>query len=205
MRFVSHIRKFGVQIIEPRSHYTQYGDRIEDREGYVAWFNQNDITDADLEFAEREFVQGGLITGRTTERDEVTMTPLVDRISVFDTEEEALRLNWGGKIYTDERGVEHDFQTYVENFLTRRAADAQDFRQMTAVLVEAPWPRYLDFQGSLPELMQRLVDDGHDLNRVLAYERQTGHREMVIAALEELIAAQSAELDGSIQVPAVPA
>lgn len=197
MRFVSHVRNFAVGIIETRSHPTQYGALVVDQEGYTAHFKQ-DVTDADIAFAERVFEREGLVVGRTTEVDEVTLTPLLNRISVFDTEEEALRENWDGRTIVDDRGERHDFKEYVESKLARRAIDHQDFALMIEDPIEAPWPRYLDFQGSLDQLMQKIVDDGYDPSAVLAYERQSGKRPAVIERLEALLLAG----DPAEEVPA---
>jgi hypothetical protein len=94
IRFVSHSPAFMVQIVEGRSHPTAYGDLITDRENYIARFTQNDVTDADIDFVRRTF--GEVLPGRTTLVDEMTSTPLLDRVSVFDTDEMALRENWDG-------------------------------------------------------------------------------------------------------------
>lgn len=201
MRFLSHSPKFQVQIIEPRVRFTQYGDRVVDREGYVAVFTPDDVTQADVEFAEREFEKGGLLNGRTVMRDEVTPTPLINRLSVFDTDEQAARENWAGLTYEDPRGNVHDFKTYVENFLAQRAINHGDFRQVTVALIEAPWPTYLQFNGTLDGLLQKIVEDGYDPGRVLAFERQLSpQRPNVIAALEQLAASQQAEMAGREQI-----
>jgi hypothetical protein len=187
VRFLSHSRNFSVQVIEPRGHATQYGDWITDREGYIAQFVNDDVTEADVNWAEEVFVKGGLAHGRTTLVDEVTPTPLINRLSVFDTEEMALRENWHERKHVDAFGNEHDFQKHVEDFLSRRAVDHPDFRQIFVEPIETPWPRYLDFRGTLDQLLEKIEDDGYDPARVLAYERQSGHRPAVIAALEKLV------------------
>jgi hypothetical protein len=179
IRFVSHIREFSVQVIEPRVHHTQYGDRVTDREGYVAQFKAGDVTEADVEFAEKYMVKEGLVYGRKLELDEVTLTPLVNRLSVFDTGEVALAENW-----------EPEFREHVEQFLLQRSIDHPDFRLVTELPVPPPWPRYLDFRGTMTQLLKKIIDDGHEPRHVLAYERQSGHRQQVIDALEQLVVDQ---------------
>lgn len=191
MRFVSHIRKFGVQIVEPRVHFSNYGDRIVDREGYVAQFTADDVTDLDVEWGRKVFENGGFLHGRTTALDEVTLTDIRSRLSVFDSEEMALRENW-----------DPDFKTLVEDFLSNRAVDNPDFRQVEGIEIPPPWPRYLDFRGTLDQLMEKLIEDGYDLGQALAFERERGHREMVIVALEAKIAELAEETQSATSVPA---
>jgi hypothetical protein len=195
MRFLSHIRGFGVQIVEPRVHMTQYGDRVTDREGYVAQFLTGDVTEADVDFAERVFLKEGLLYGRTTELDEVTPTSLLSRLSVFDTAQRAADEKW-----TD------DFRQTVEEKLTERADGHPDFRLITVEAIAAPWPRYLDFRGTLPQLIEKIVEDGYDVRQVLAFERQSGQRPEAIEALEKLLieqeVSQTAEPQDQATVPA---
>ena len=178
MRYVSHIRKFGVQIVEPRVHITQYGDRVVDREGYTALFNQNDLTDRDKEVAEQTFEFRGL----TTMIDEVTPTPLLDRISVFDTDEEAARGKW-----------QPEFKLKVEERLAEINLWDPEFTEVFALKVPPPWPNYMDWSGSLEQLIATLVMQGHNLYEVIEFERQTGHRQAVIDALQEKLSELEAE------------
>lgn len=179
MRFLSHIRNFSVQIVEPRTHATQYGDIIVDREGYVADFRTHDVTETDIQFAEDVFVKQGLLYGRTTQLDEVTATPLLTRLSVFDTDERALVEGW-----------DPEFKKLVEDKLMQRAENHPDYRLVTREPIEAPWPRYLDFRGSLEQLLQKVVEDGYDVRQVIAFERQSGQRPQVVEALERLLVEQ---------------
>jgi hypothetical protein len=199
IRFVSHSPGFMVQIVEGRSHPTAYGDLITDRENYIARFTQNDVTDADIDFVRRTF--GEVLPGRTTLVDEMTSTPLLDRVSVFDTDEMALRENWEGQTFTDARGVTHDFKTRVEQVLSERAVDHPDFRQVQVAPLQPPWPNYLEFRGTLEQLIQTLVFQGHDLRHVLAYEKEQG-RPQVAAAIKAEIDRQNAEVQNAPQVPA---
>ena len=52
---------------------------------------------------------------------------------------------------------------------------------------EAPWPRYDAYAGSPAQLIRKLVDEGHDLQQVLAYERENQNRDKVIEAIEGLL------------------
>lgn len=199
MRFVSHSAGFSVQIIEERAHPTQYGDMIVDRDGYHAHFTQDDVTEADLAFAEHEF--GRTPPGFTVTTDEVTPIPLLHRVSVFDTEEAALREGWSGRTTVDRMGNIVDFKTVVEQKLSERAVNHPDFRQLVELPVEPPWPNYLQFNGSLEQLLETLTRMGHDLHKVLAYEKQQG-REQVAQAIQAEIDRQAAEYADAPQVPA---
>lgn len=194
MRFVSHSPNFHIQVVEEKAHPGTFGDKIIDREGYVAVFNF-DLTAADLEFAERVLVPEG-INGRTYEIDEVTPAPLMQRLSVFDTDERALSEGWAARTVTDKFNVTHDFKEYVEKFLSERALNHPDFRQIYAAPVTPPWPNYLEFDGTLEELVDKVVADGYSLTEALTYER-TLNRPAVIEAYEQRLAQIAKELESS--------
>lgn len=198
MRFVSHIARFSVGIIPDRAHFSNFGDRIVDQEGFIASFNQNEVTETDVSFAERVFS----MQGRQTLQDEVTPVPTMERISVFDTAEEAVRNNWRGRTHTDERGKEWDFQDYVEKVLLENSQGHDDFRLHEHAKEPPPWPRYMEFQGSLDQLFAKILEDGHDFRQVLAFERQNARRPVLIEALEQKIGEQDALLVGAEVVPA---
>lgn len=197
MRFVSHSPRFMVQLVEGRAHATQYGDLITDRDNYVAQFTQDDVTDADIEFVRRTF--GEVLPGRTTLVDEMTPTPLLDRVSVFDTDEMALRERWEGRTVTDARGDVHDFKRWVEAKLSERAVGHPDFRQVQVAPLQPPWPNYLEFRGTLEQLVQTLVFQGHDLRQVRAFEIEQG-RPQVADAIQAEIERQAAEVQNAPQV-----
>lgn len=190
-----------VQVIQELSHPNAYGQVIVDRPGYYAQFNQNDVTAADLEFAERVLVSEG-INGRTLELDEVTLSPLIQRVSVFDTDEQARRERWATRTHTDEYGNEHNFKDYVERWLADRSQNHPDFRMIEEAPLEPPWPNYLDYRGSLDSLISRLIEDGFDLGRVLAFEEKVGHRDAVIERLRAELARRREEARGTEVVPA---
>jgi len=200
VRFISHSPAFMIQIVPERVHFSPYGDRLIDREGFVAKFNQNDINEGDVEFAERVFVPEGL-NGRQTLIDEVTLAPLLARLSVFDTDEEAKREGWQGQTLEDSTGI-YDKKEYVESFLAKHAEGHGDFRLVEVASMEPPWPRYLDYQGTPDELLAKLESEGHDLRRVLVFERQLGKRPRMIEMLEERLGERERAEQGSLVVPA---
>lgn len=202
MRFISHSPGFKIQVMGERVHFSNFGDRIVDREGVIVEFNQNDVTDTDLLYAERLFTTEGLLHGRTVLVDEVTPTPILDRVSVYDTDEEAMRGDWYGRTIVDSRGIEHDKKDYIEQFLSERAVNHPDFRQVAAITPQAPWPSYLTFQGSLDQLLDKIESDGFSLHEVLAFETQVAKRPAVIEAISARIAERAHEAAQEEQVPA---
>ena len=50
----------------------------------------------------------------------------------------------------------------------------------------------MEFDGTLEELLDKIVADGYDLREVLRFERQLGAQADVIEALRERIAEQDA-------------
>src|SRR5262245_15321463 len=109
--------------------------------------------------------------------DEVTTVATDYRIGVWDSEQAAADGAW-----SDELRVE------VENFLIHYSERLEDVLVVPLVLVDPPWPRYDEYTGSTAALLRKLVDEGHDLQQVLTYERAVQRREDVIAALLEEIA-----------------
>jgi hypothetical protein len=203
MRFVSHSPAMLVGVLPKKSHFNNYGDEITDQEGYIAQFSPNDLTEVDVRFAEKAFLnEFGQIHGQTVMGDEVTPTPFIERLSVFDTEETAVREQWDARTVTDVYGKTTPFKEYVEKTLTERAVNHPDFRLVVELPAQPPWPNYMEYRGSLEQLVERLVEDGYDLLEVIRFEEQTGHRQAVIDALRETIREQQAEMADAPQVPA---
>jgi len=192
-----------VSVLPKKSHFNNYGDELIDQDGYIAEFNRNAITEADLHFAEKVFLnEFGQIQGQTVMGDEVTPTPFVDRLSVFDTEEAAVREQWDARTVTDVYGKTTPFKQYVETYLSEHGVSHPDYRLVIELPAQPPWPRYEQFQGSLEQLVERLIEDGYDLLEVIRYEEQTGHRQQVIEALRERLRERQEEIAGAVQVPA---
>lgn len=203
MRFVSHSPAMTVGVLPKKAHFSNFGDEIIDQEGYMAQFSPNDVVEADLRFAEKAFTnEFGQIHGQTVMGDEVTPTPFIDRLSVFDTEEMAAREQWDARTVTDVYGKTFPFKEYVEKVLSERAVDHPDFRLVVEAPAEPPWPNYMEYRGSLEQLVERLVEDGYDLPEVIRFEEQSGHRQAVIDALRVTIREQQAEIAEALQVPA---
>ena len=180
MRFVSKYGRFGVQIRPEKTEPFATGEVRVLQTPVYAMFEPGGLQPLERELALAHWTFNGIYQ----EQDEVTMVPPDYRIGVFDSELAQLESGW-----TDEIRIQ------VEEELTRLAESFEDLIAIPRTLVPPPWPRYDDFKGTTNELIQRLIDDGHDLDAVLTYERATQKREDVIAAIETLVADPDALLE----------
>jgi hypothetical protein len=137
------------------------------------------IFENEKEAAERHFSFPGL----TQHEDEATPSDPIYRLSVFDTDEAAEKEGWDAATKAE-----------VEQTLMRKSQTApQNILVITDTPIAAPFPRYDEFVGDPDELVLKLAEDGHDLDRVLHYERTFGQRRVdVIEALERGIENQAA-------------
>jgi hypothetical protein len=188
MRFISHYRNFAVGIFPRSVEILPGGVEREIRPGLTAHFVHGDVTAEELRFAESTFA----FHGRTLGEDTVTLTPIIGRLSTYDTENpENVELyhridqQMEGQPTMDGRGVwaEGYTKALVEAKLSERA-DGDMFAKVPEETVAAPWPRYNEFAGSIDELVARLRQDGHHLPAVLAYEKQNLRRPDVMKAIE---------------------
>lgn len=106
--------------------------------------------------------------------DEATMVAPDYRIGVFDSD-----LGFAD--------LDAETKAWAEEQLTVIGERSNDFFAVPRTLVPAPWPKYDEFSGSVPALMRKLVEEGHDLEKVLEYEQAMQNREKIVAALEELL------------------
>jgi hypothetical protein len=176
-RFISQIRRFSICV--DKGH-TRFVDGVEEtvRSPIYADFWQEDIREHEVMAAEKSFN----LHGRTTEMDQVTPSPILNRLSVYDTIVAQEREG-----YTDEQ------REQIEQFMLRRAEQTGNstFMMVPEREILPPWPRYNEFRGSVDRLLERIAEDGYDLNSVLTYEAsQYGlRRPAVMDALKEQIEA----------------
>jgi hypothetical protein len=175
MRFVSRYGRFGVQIRPERMEALGTGGVRILQEPVYAMFTPGGLEPIERELAVNRWAFNGLYQ----EQDEVTMVPPDYRIGVFDSVLAQLDNGW-----TDE------IRESVEQTLTDLAERYEDIIAIPRTFVPPPWPRYDDYSGSVGDLMARLVEDGHDLDAVLTYERATQNRPIIVASLEGLIAGE---------------
>jgi hypothetical protein len=210
MRFISHSRRFMVQIF-PSVKMVENGIEREISPQLVAKFKQGDLTSDELSFARSLWDRSA--NGRTLEMDQVTKTDLLGRLSVYDTDapdvqqefdeiDRALDGQPHAKLARDERWKPGDAERLTIERLMEAAARGNngDFAAYTEAAVPPPWPKYDDFPGSAEDLLEVLVEQGHHLPQALAYERQNGKRRVVIEMLEEEIARQQPQ--GAEIIPA---
>jgi hypothetical protein len=182
MRFVSQYKKFGIQIRPIREMVLAGGERQTLVEPLYIRFWQGDISDHEIRVAEKFW---GAFAGRTVERDRMTLTPLLNRLSVFDTEQGQRELNW-----------DDETREAVEQALLSR--QGQSLVHVPAEKLQPPWPTYDSFSGSLGDLLEKIRQDGHDLGSVLAYEATDGQRRAPVISFltEEIDRAEREEAAG---------
>lgn len=173
MRFASRFGKFGLQVQhEIREAYaTGMSKVIQDQ--IAAYFEVGSLQPHERELA----VGRWAFNGSYQEADEVTTVQPDYRIGVFDSVQAQQDAGWSDEM-----------RRRVEQALVDHAARYDDVLVLPATSVPPPWPRYDDYSGSASALLRKVVDEGYDLNTVLAYERETKNRPEVTGGLEELLA-----------------
>lgn len=197
MRFISHSRRFQVLILADRKEIINGFER-EVAPMLVAQFRQGDLTSEELEFAERKWDRTA--PGRTLEMDQVTKTPLLGRLSVYDTDSQEAQADFDRvdralegqehqKLPRGQRWQDGDAERLtIERLLSASArTNGADFAPFEEAPVTAPWPNYNEFPGDTEDLVEVLLAQGHHLPQALAYERQNLKRRDVIEALEREI------------------
>jgi hypothetical protein len=116
-------------------------------------------------------------SGSPQEMDEVTIVGPEYRIGVFDSDHAYLSLGWS-----------EETRDWVDEQLVDYANKYVDIAIVPRTLIPPPWPKYDTFKGSIQALMRKLVDEGHDLEQVLAYEHAVQGRGKVVEAIEALLA-----------------
>ena len=173
MRFIAKYGNYAVQV-QPlvAEWYATGGSKTVQRE-LVARFAPGSLRPPERELA----IHSWVFNGSYQMEDEVTTFPPDYRIGVFDSVQAQQAEQW-----TD------DEREKVELELTRLATEfPSEMLAIPRTMLAPPWPNYDGFEGSQAQLMRKLVDDGHNLEEVLAYECEMQNRPEVIDALEELI------------------
>lgn len=173
MRFISKYGMFGVQVRPMIEESYASGGTRTIQEPLYAMFKPYRLLPGEYEFA---LANWSSWNGSLQMADEVTTVPPEYRIGAFDSLEAQRDLSW-----TDETRIE------VEQTLLRNAEATDNMLVIPTTLVSPPWPRYDDYLGDVETLMRRLVEDGHDLSEVLAYERANQNRAEIVDALESLL------------------
>lgn len=179
MRFISQYPGLNVQVRPQRQRALGDGGVEVTQEGlYVKFDSVHDgafIYENELVTALKHFT----FHGNTQDQGEAMPTDPVLRLSLVDTDEWAERDGW-----TD------DDRILVEQRLSELAGTSPD--QVLVVMdtqFTAPYPAYDDYEGDGQALVIKLIEDGHDLERVQAYEKASygPRRENVLMWLEDAI------------------
>lgn len=184
MRFISQYKKFGMQVRPIREMILATGQTQTMVEPIYVDFWQDDISEAEVAAAEAHW---GKFAGRTVERDQMTPTPLISRLSTFDTDADFLP--WAS---------DPEVKEMVEETLLAKAG-GKDFIYVPREKVAPPWPTYDDFEGNLNALLKKIQTDGYSLEETLTYEQSPDgpQRDAHIAFLtEEILKRDAREEDG---------
>jgi hypothetical protein len=170
MRFVSKYGLFGVQIRPKIEESFASGGTRTIQEPVYAMFKPHRLLPGEYEFA---LANWSSWNGSYQMADEVTTIPPEYRIGAFDSIE-AQRQHLAGRAPGRGRADADQEREATDNMLV-----------VPSTLVAPPWPRY-GVRGDVETLVRRLIDDGHDLSEVLAYERGNQDRDEIVDALETL-------------------
>lgn len=184
MRFISKYGKLIVQIRpQIEESYATGAVRVLQEAVSADFFPPRE--GGDLRPHEREAALNAWnFNGSYQEMDEATQVPPDYRIGVFDLD-----------VVAADRGWSADLKAEVEAKLVSLTERHNHVIIAPTSSVPPPWPRYDEYGGGVAALVRKIVDEGHDLEQVLTYERETQNREKVVEALEAAIAGPVAEED----------
>lgn len=180
MRFASKFGRFGVQVRPMIQEAYATGMAKVIQEPLYAMFEPWDLRPHERELCLSRWSFNGFYQ----QEDEVTVLPPDHRIGVYDSVADAAVKGWSDEIRLE-----------VERVLIANAALTDNIIVLPVSVYAPPWPRYDEFEGTTEALIMRLVEDGYDLEDVLAYERSAQDRDEIVTALEGLIADPDALLE----------
>ena len=176
MRFVSKYGRYGVQVRPVIAEAFATGQVRIIQQPIHAIFNIHGITADERDFALTNFVFRGFYQ----EADEVSVVPFDYRIGVYDTDHAAASEGWDA-----------DTKQFVESTLVE-LCQFGDIALIPVIALAPPWPKYDSYRGAPSQLIRKLVDEGFDLEAVLAYESSDGpQRQPVIDALVDVLSNDS--------------
>jgi hypothetical protein len=180
MRFISKYGRFGVQIIPMIQEAYATGMAKTVQEPVYAMFEPWLLLPHERELALSRWTFNGFYQ----QEDEVTVLPPDHRIGLYDSVIDQQNKGWPDAIRLE-----------VERVLIANAELTDNIIVVPKIVVAPPWPRYDDFEGTPEGLLARLLEDGYQLEEVLAYERESQNRPEIVEMLEELIADPDALLE----------
>jgi hypothetical protein len=178
MRFVSQFQGYGAQIRVQRQRALGDGGVEVLQEGLYVQFLPVHAGGMLYENERRHALDHFNFRGNTQDIGEAIPTDPVQRLSVCDTDEMAIQEGWSE---ADKRLVE-------DRLVEIAASVPQELLLVADTPITKPFPNYDAFDGDPTELVVKLIEDGHDLEQVLHYERAFGlQRTPIIEALENAI------------------
>jgi hypothetical protein len=173
MRFISPYQRYTIQAVQGSKPVVVDGTIIVEKEGVRVEFMHGGILDWETELGMKRFRFDGLPEG----------VPAATRLSVFDTEMEALARDWS-----------EETRQEVEQGLLDAPAYGTDYVLVEKPRVEAPWPHYNQVK-SVPKLIAKVREDGYDPEEVRQFELQNQNRQEVLDALEALAEEEDEEVE----------
>jgi hypothetical protein len=172
MRFIAKYALHGVQIrpVIQEAYATGMAKVIQ--EPLYAYFKPGGLTEKERELAIQQFTFNGFYQLE----DEVTIMPPDYRLGLYDS-----------IVHQITDGFSDEVRKEIEQELVANSALTGNLIVVPEDIIPPPWPNYDFYEGTPAELVRKLVEEGHDLAAVLAYERAHQDRALVVEGLDELI------------------
>jgi hypothetical protein len=178
MRFISLYGRFMIQYQGMRQEAYANGMVRELQPQINLTFEPYRLTPDERELALNTWTFNGTLQ----EQDEVTTVAPDYRIGLFDSRQAQEDHLWPDEL---REKIEQYLFDYSERY---------DWVLAVRSHIAPPWPRYDDFRGTPNALIRRLVEDGHELEKVLTYEREHQNRPKIVEELEKAIEHGAVEL-----------
>jgi hypothetical protein len=185
MRFIARYGRYAVQVRPHIQEHYATGQSRTIQSALVARFHEGLLLPAERELALTHWTFNGFYQ----EQDEVTQVAPDYRIGLFDSRAAQIEQGW-----TDE-----DRKTVEEELERLALANPSELLLVVGIRAEAPWPNYDVYDGSINDLCTKVIEDGYDLDEVLAYEESAQDRPEIIAALKQLIVDQEAPVGAAME------
>lgn len=167
MRLVSQYGKYAIQYKSKRATTDINGVETITQEPVYLQFVQGEIFENERLQAQDVFG----FKGQFQHQDEATPVDPLYRLSTFDTRAQ----DWTPEL-----------REQIEAWLVERDGEAGAYFIVHSTPVPAPFPAFDAWEGTPSALVEKLQEDGHNLDDVLTYERNFGrNRTPIVKALEK--------------------
>jgi hypothetical protein len=181
MRFVSQFQGYGAQVRVQRQRALGDGGVEVLQDGLYVQFVPVHSGGMLYENERRLALDHFNFRGNTQDIGEAIPTDPQQRLAVCDTEEMALTEGWS----------DEDRKLVEDRLIELAATTPQEVLLVADTPITAPFPNYDAYDGDPHALVIRLIEDGHDLEQTLYYERVFGlKRQGIIEALEDALEIQ---------------